>query len=353
MLSIANATGCSSIYGGNLPTTPWTTDADGPRPRVVQLALRGQRRVRARLPARRRPARALARTAPCASCATRVGAELVDAILDAPQLRRVGDRGAARAGRRAKRAARARCDGPAAADLRSVARPPGAAQRLDRRRRRLGLRHRLRRARPRARERRATSTCWCSTPRSTRNTGGQMSKATPLGAVGKFAAAGKDGPEEGPRAAGDRLRERLRRARRDGGRHSRRSTRSARRRPSTARRSIIAYSHCIAHGYRHARRARSAVPRGRLRLLAALPLRPDGPRRRREPVPARLAAPPASRFPTTPTRAALPRARQPDPAEAERLLGLAEQAVAQRWEIYEEMATSGAQRFPADARKER
>lgn len=26
---VANATGCSSIYGGNLPTTPWTTDADG------------------------------------------------------------------------------------------------------------------------------------------------------------------------------------------------------------------------------------------------------------------------------------------------------------------------------------
>jgi len=29
---IANATGCSSIYGGNLPTTPYTTDADGRGP---------------------------------------------------------------------------------------------------------------------------------------------------------------------------------------------------------------------------------------------------------------------------------------------------------------------------------
>jgi pyruvate-ferredoxin/flavodoxin oxidoreductase len=28
-LVIANATGCSSIYGGNLPTTPWATNADG------------------------------------------------------------------------------------------------------------------------------------------------------------------------------------------------------------------------------------------------------------------------------------------------------------------------------------
>ncbi|MBR4475665.1 MAG: pyruvate:ferredoxin (flavodoxin) oxidoreductase [Alphaproteobacteria bacterium] len=29
---VANATGCSSIYGGNLPTTPWTTDANGRGP---------------------------------------------------------------------------------------------------------------------------------------------------------------------------------------------------------------------------------------------------------------------------------------------------------------------------------
>src|SRR5207245_2722424 len=26
---VANATGCSSIYGGNLPTTPWTSNAEG------------------------------------------------------------------------------------------------------------------------------------------------------------------------------------------------------------------------------------------------------------------------------------------------------------------------------------
>ena len=29
---VANATGCSSIFGGNLPTTPWTCDADGRGP---------------------------------------------------------------------------------------------------------------------------------------------------------------------------------------------------------------------------------------------------------------------------------------------------------------------------------
>ena len=41
-----------------------------------------------------------------------------------------------------------------------------------------------------------------------------------------------------------------------------------------------------------------------------------------------------------------------DPAEAERLHGLAEEGVAQRWNVYEEMATRGAQEFAADGRRE-
>ena len=35
---IANATGCSSIYGGNLPTTPWSQNADGRGPALVEFA---------------------------------------------------------------------------------------------------------------------------------------------------------------------------------------------------------------------------------------------------------------------------------------------------------------------------
>jgi pyruvate-ferredoxin/flavodoxin oxidoreductase len=31
-MMVANATGCSSIYGGNLPSTPWTTNAEGRGP---------------------------------------------------------------------------------------------------------------------------------------------------------------------------------------------------------------------------------------------------------------------------------------------------------------------------------
>jgi pyruvate-ferredoxin/flavodoxin oxidoreductase len=42
-----------------------------------------------------------------------------------------------------------------------------------------------------------------------------------------------------------------------------------------------------------------------------------------------------------------------DPAEAERLGVLAQQAVDQRWDTYEEMATRGPAHFPADARRAR
>ena len=42
-----------------------------------------------------------------------------------------------------------------------------------------------------------------------------------------------------------------------------------------------------------------------------------------------------------------------DPVEAERLLGLAEQAIEQRWNVYEEMASRGPQHFHPDARRER
>ncbi|MFO1093043.1 MAG: hypothetical protein U0992_06990 [Planctomycetaceae bacterium] len=48
-LVIANATGCSSIYGGNLPTTPWSTDLPRkPRAGTGKVAVRGQCRVRTR-----------------------------------------------------------------------------------------------------------------------------------------------------------------------------------------------------------------------------------------------------------------------------------------------------------------
>jgi pyruvate-ferredoxin/flavodoxin oxidoreductase len=41
------------------------------------------------------------------------------------------------------------------------------------------------------------------------------------------------------------------------------------------------------------------------------------------------------------------------PAEADRLLDLAQEAVRRHWQLYEDMATRGGRRFPADAREDR
>ena len=102
----------------------------------------------------------------CVKLAPELGGDLVQAILNAPQIRESDIRAQRAARRDAGRAAAGasatrRGQGPAVAG-----RSPGAPQHLDRRRRRLGLRHRLRRPRPRAGDRRATSTSWCWTPRS-------------------------------------------------------------------------------------------------------------------------------------------------------------------------------------------
>ncbi len=188
---IANATGCSSIYGGNLPTTPWTTNRDGPRAGVVQLALRGQRRVR---PRHAPGARQAERHTP-ASCSSALAprarhSRWSTALLDADQTDE--------AGIAAQRERVAELQRAAGGDRRAGGTRPrrrrrhaGANERLDRRRRRLGLRHRLRRPRPRAGQRRATSTSLVLDTEVYSNTGGQMSKATPRGAVAKFAAGGK------------------------------------------------------------------------------------------------------------------------------------------------------------------
>ena len=150
---VANATGCSSIYGANLPTTPWTVNAAGPRPGVEQLAVRGQRRVRARdAPGARRPDRP---GAPARSSAWRRSSARTSSrdLLDADQDDRGRDRrSSATASTALRERARTASSGRARADARHLLaarrrpRPPG---RLDHRRRRLGLRHRLRRPRPR------------------------------------------------------------------------------------------------------------------------------------------------------------------------------------------------------------
>ena len=159
---VANATGCSSIYGGNLPTTPWSAERGRPRPGLVELAVRGQRGVRARHAPRARPpggsgrgARARARSrSRAARCST-------------PTSRRGRDRGAAGSAWRELKARLAGDAGPrrracSPSPTRSSARASGSSAAT------AGPTTSASAASTTCSPRAATSTSSCSTPRSTR-----------------------------------------------------------------------------------------------------------------------------------------------------------------------------------------
>ncbi len=81
---IANATGCSSIYGGNLPTTPWRKNAEGRGPAWSNSLFEDNAEfglgMRLAVDARRERARRL-----LASQASLVGDELVTQLLEGPE----------------------------------------------------------------------------------------------------------------------------------------------------------------------------------------------------------------------------------------------------------------------------
>jgi pyruvate-ferredoxin/flavodoxin oxidoreductase len=81
---IANATGCSSIYGGNLPTTPWSVNAEGRGPSWNNSLFEDNAEfglgLRLAVDARRDYAEHLAR-----QLAPQLGGDLVEAVLHARQ----------------------------------------------------------------------------------------------------------------------------------------------------------------------------------------------------------------------------------------------------------------------------
>ena len=81
---VANATGCSSIYGGNLPTTPWRANAQGRGPAWSNSLFEDNAEyglgMRLAVDARRDHARRLLR-----SLSAQVGTELASALLEGPQ----------------------------------------------------------------------------------------------------------------------------------------------------------------------------------------------------------------------------------------------------------------------------
>ena len=83
-LLVANATGCSSIYGGNLPTTPWAANRQGRGPAWANSLFEDNAEfglgIRIGLEAQQRAARSLLHGLSAA-----VGEPLADAILGATQ----------------------------------------------------------------------------------------------------------------------------------------------------------------------------------------------------------------------------------------------------------------------------
>ncbi len=191
---VANATGCSSIYGGNLPVTPWSVNQEGRGPAWSNSLFEDNAEfgLGFRLAADQHRAMAdrLARL-----LAPRLGAELVEAALAAPQVReseiRVQRERVAELARRARGLVDAHgATDPQARHLLSV------MEHLVRRSVWIvggdgwaydigygGLDHVLSTARD-------VNVLVMDTEVYS-NTGGQASKATPLGAVARFAAAGK------------------------------------------------------------------------------------------------------------------------------------------------------------------
>jgi pyruvate-ferredoxin/flavodoxin oxidoreductase len=349
-LMVANATGCSSIYGANLPTTPWTTDADGRGPAWSNSLFEDNAEfgLGFRLAADRHTELARRRLGEVRDV---VGAELVDEILAAPQLRE----SELRAQRERVAELKQRLDelgGANVTDLLSV------VDHLVRRSVWIvggdgwaydigsgGLDHVL------ASGRNVNVLVLDTEVYS--NTGGQMSKATPLGAVAKFAAAGKTVPKKDLAlqaiAYGSVYVARVAMG------ADPQQTLSAFREaeaydgPSL----VLAYSHCIAHGIE----MRDGLDQ-QYRAVASgyWPLIRYDPMARAAGGNPFLLDSPRPRIPLSDYTKRELRYRtltNADPAEAERLHGLAEQAVDQRWDVYEEMATRGAQHFAADPRKDR
>ena len=349
-LTIANATGCSSIYGGNQPTTPWTVDADGHGPAWSNSLFEDNAEfgLGLRLAADRHTELARRRLSELRDA---VGPELVDEILAAPQVRESELR--AQRERIAELERRlAELDVPAVDDLRSV---------LDHLIRRSvwivggdgwaydigagGLDHVL------ASGRNVNVLVMDTEVYS--NTGGQMSKATPLGAVAKFAAAGKTVPTKDLALQAIAYAD-VYVARVAFGADPQQTLRAFREAEAYDGPSlIIAYSHCVAHGYdmrEGLSQQYGAVASGHWPLIRYDPVASadgDNPF---------LLDSPRPRMSLGDYRKGELRFRAlaaAHPAESERLLGLAQQVADQRWRLYEEMATRSATEFPSDPRRGR
>ncbi|MCA9175442.1 MAG: pyruvate:ferredoxin (flavodoxin) oxidoreductase [Planctomycetales bacterium] len=334
-LLIANATGCSSIFGGNLPTTPWTTNAEGRGPAWsnslfednaefglgMRLAVDEQTRFAA---------------AQLKKFAGQLGDDLVRATVEAPQTTEPE----INAQRERLQQIRQRLEGLDSAEARLLT---STLHALVRRSVWIvggdgwaydigfgGLDHVLASG--------EDVNILVLDTQVYSNTGGQASKATPLGAIAKFAAAGKPIRRKdlgmlavdygsvyvAQIAMGSQPLQTIR------------AMQEAESYPGTSL--VIAYSPCIAHGIDM---SQTMTHQKDVTASGFWPLFRYDPRNAREGLlPFRL----DSRRPKTTFREfAMKEARfatlaRANPQHAERLFAMAQQEINDRWHFYEQMA---------------
>ncbi len=340
---IANATGCSSIYGGNLPTTPYTVNGAGRGPAWCNSLFEDNAEfglgVRLALDKQAEYARELVDR-----LASEIGDSLAQEILSADQSTEKGI--AAQRERIAELSKRlSALPGPEPRDLLAIVGAfvqksvwiiggDGWAYDIGYG----GLDHVL--------STNANVNILVLDSEVYSNTGGQMSKATPRGAVARFAAAGKSsGKKDLAMEAisyGD-----VYVARVAMGGNDTQTVKAFREAESFHGPSlIIAYSHCIAHGYDmvHGMEQQKAAV-----LSAYWPLLRHDPRLREQGKnPFQL----DSKAPSIPLKDyAYQEARysvlaRSDPAAARELLHQAEEDVLRRWRVYESRAAMPVQPKP-------
>jgi len=339
---IGNATGCSSIYGGNLPTTPYAVNHEGRGPSwsnsLFEDAAEFALGMRLAVDQQNQFARELLKR-----LSANLGDELVAGLLNADQTTEAGilDQ------RERVKALKAKLAGMASLEAKDLAHVAdmlvkksvwgfggdGWAYDIGYG----GLDHVL------ASGRNVNLLVLDTEVYS--NTGGQMSKATPRGAVAKFAAGGKPRPKKdlGMMAISygnvyvahvafgssdmQTLKAFLEADAYDG--------------PSI----IIAYSHCIAHGYdlvHGCDQQKAAVQSGYWPLFR---YNPELEKLGKNPFQLDSRAPslPLEKYIYNETRYTMLTHSQPE--EAKRLLKLAEEDVQERWKLYSYMAampTNGA-----------
>jgi pyruvate-ferredoxin/flavodoxin oxidoreductase len=332
---VANATGCSSIYGGNLPTTPYTVDRDGRGPAWSNSLFEDNAEfglgMRLALDSLREQA-----VTHLGEVAGRLPGNLAEALLKADQSTESGifeQRQRVKALREALRS----IPGPEAARLATLADylvkknvwivgGDGWAYDIGYG----GLDHVLSMHRD-------VNVLVLDTEVYS-NTGGQQSKATPLGASAKFAAAGKEIGKKDlglmAMAYGNVYVAQVAFGAKDA--QTVKAFLEAESYPGPSM--IIAYSHCIAHGYDMA----NGLDQQKLAVEAAVwPLYRFDPRRVAQGLPPLvLDSPPpkvsAREYMRNETRFRM--VEKLDPVRFRRLLGMAEKRAAQRYSIYQQLA---------------